>query len=61
MFEGHNTITLCKAAVMKMMEDHLNKSLYTPQHDIVVTDVSYDMTKGYATFSIKPKEKEDKE
>ena len=55
MFEGHNKITLCKSAVMKMMEDHLNKSIYTPEQYIAVTDVTYDVSKWSATFYIEPK------
>ena len=57
MFEGHNSIVLCKAAVMKMMEEYMNKSIYTPENYICVTNVDFDNVKCSATFHLEPKKK----
>lgn len=50
MFEGTNNITLCKAAVMKIVENYLNQSINNQK--VEVKSVEYDLTKGYATFTV---------
>ena len=57
MFEGTNTITLCKASIMKILEEYYNQQLSTTANKITVKAVDYDCNKGLATFTVAPKEK----
>lgn len=63
MFEGTNTITLCKAALMKIVEDYINQTVYMPRDCLHVTDCQLENATWTAKFTVvsKPKPEEDNE
>lgn len=58
MFEGANTFTLCKAAVMKIIEEYINKSLAEDVSQLKVTDVQFDCGSWTAKFTVVSKTQE---
>lgn len=50
MFEGSNKITLSQSAMMKLVEEYINKNLCQQGHRIEVTNMSYDPVDWTTTF-----------
>jgi len=63
MFEGTNTITLCKAALMKIVEDYINQTVYTPRDRLTITDCQLENATWTAKFTVvsRPKPEDEEE
>ncbi len=61
MFNGKNQITLCKAAVMKIVEDHINSSVYTPNLRIKITEMDMNCSGWTMVFHMEQEPKKEDE